>query len=63
MNDIWEHLKTNYPEKYQGKTPFRQRDTFLVKNAYIIAKGIETGEFPERAVIETETLCEPAVEG
>lgn len=63
LNDIWEHLKTNYPEKYQGKTPFRQRDTFLVKNAYIIAKGIETGEFPERAVIETGTLSEPAVEG
>ena len=61
LNAIWEYLETSHSEKYQGKTPFRQRDTFLVTSAGIIARGIETGVFPERAANETE--CAPAAEG
>lgn len=63
LNAIWEYLETSHPERYQEKTPFRERDTFQVINAGIIAGGIETGEFSERAVNETETACAPAAEG
>lgn len=63
LNNIWAHLETSHPEKYRGKTAFWERDTFLVFNAGIIARGIETGVFPERAVNETETACVPAAEG
>ena len=63
LKQIWAHLKTNHPDNYNGKAPFRKRDTFLVYNADTITQRINTREVPKKAVPETETACAPAAQG
>ena len=54
LQTIWEQLTNNH-ESYTGKRSFRQRDELLIWNSQIIASGIETGDFPERAITEIPT--------
>ena len=54
LQGIWDHLEKHH-DLYTGKNAFRKRDELLILNSQIIANGIETGDFPERAITEITT--------
>ena len=51
LQAIWDQLSQDH-ESYTGKYSFRQRDELLILNSQIITDGIETGDFPDRAITE-----------
>ena len=51
LQAIWDQLSQDH-ESYTGKYSFRQRDELLILNSQIITDGIETGNFPDRAITE-----------